>query len=255
MHSAIVMPMHDPTGLLFPHLTAITPQLKALFGSAILSITPATRTQQPVWVAHYAADNFFTLYELRAAQPIGDEFVQLYSHAAALCPPDTLLHLCFVDRVAYALQSAYGAEFVADIQASHRTGVPLLFQRSAAAWQTHPRNYQAIEAMVTVIGEGYLGKTLDFAWCHLVAQAGQLRTILPQVKRHDLAILAELVLLLAPVIQTREVDWLAWEDPFILGRDAQQLKQEREQSPAETQKRLAYVLPMIELIQAAMGHS
>lgn len=252
MHSAIVMPMHDPTGLLFPHLTAITPQLKVLFGGAILSITPATRAQQPAWVAHYAADDFFTLYELRAAQPIGDEFVQLYSHAAALCPPDTRLHLCFIDRVAYALQSAYCAEFVADIQALQRTDGPLIFQRSAAAWQTHPRNYQAIEAMVTVIGEGYFGKALDFAWCHLVVQAGQLRTILPQVKRHDLAILAELVLLLAPAIQTRAVDWLAWEDPFILGQDPHQLKQEREQSPAETQKRLAYALPMLQVMHEAM---
>ena len=254
MHSAIVMPMHDPTGLLFPHLTAITPQLKVLFGGAILSITPATRTQQPGWVAHYAADDFFTLYELRAAQPIGAEFVQLYTHAATVCPADALLHLCFIDRVAYALQCAYCAEFTADVKALQRTETPQLFQRSATAWQTHPRNYQAIEAMVTVIGEGYFGKALDFAWCHLVVQAGQLRTILPQVKRHDLAILAELVLLLAPAIQTRAVDWLAWEDPFILGRDAQQLKQEREQSPAETEKRLAYVLPMIELMHAAMKH-
>ena len=254
MQTALVMPMHDPSGRLFPHLTAITPQLKTLFGGAILSITPATRAQQPGWVAHYAADDFFRLYELRTAQPIGDEFVQLYTHAAALCPADTLLHLCFVDRVAYALQSAYCAEFTADIKALQRTDAPLIFQRSVAAWQTHPRNYQAIEAMVTVIGEGYFEKTLDFAWCHLVVRAGQLRTILPQVKRHDLAILAELVLLLAPAIQTSAVDWLAWEDPFILGRDAQQLKQEREQSPAETEKRLAYVLPMIELMHAAMGH-
>lgn len=244
--------MHDPTGILFPHLMAITPQLKVLFGGAILSITPATRTQQPAWVAHYAADNFFSLYALHAAQPIGDEFVQLYAHAAALCPADTLLHLCFVDRVAYALQSFYCAEFTADVQALRRTDAPLLFQRSAAAWQTHPRNYQAIEAMATVIGEGYFEKTLDFAWCHLVVQAGQLQTILPQVKRHDLAILAELLLLLAPAIHTQEVDWLAWEDPFILGRNAQQLKQEREQSPAETEKRLAYVLPMIELLHAAI---
>lgn len=254
MHTALVMPMHDPTGLLFPHLTAITPQLKALFGGAILSITPATRAQQAGWVAHYAADDFFSLYELRTAQPIGDEFAQLYTHAAALCPADTLLHLCFVDRLAYALQSNHSVQFSNDIQTVQAADVPLIFQRSAAAWQTHPRNYQAIEAMITMIGEGYFGKALDFAWCHLVAQAGQLRTILPQVKRHDLAILAELVLLLAPAIQTCEVDWLAWEDPFILGWDAQQLKQEREQNPTETAKRLAYALPMIELMHEAMIH-
>lgn len=254
MHSAIVMPMHDPTGILFPHLTAITPQLKALFGRAILSITPATRAQQPAWVAHYAADDFFSLYELRAAQPIGDEFVQLYSHAATVCPADTLLHLCFVDRVAYALQSDHSVQFSNDIQTVQTADVPLIFQRSAAAWQTHPRNYQAVEEMLTVVGEGYFQKTLDFAWCHLVVQAGQLQAILPQVKRQELAIMAELVLLLVQTVQLRAVDWLAWEDPFILGQDPHQLKQEREQSPAETQKRLAYALPMLQVMHEAMMH-
>lgn len=81
-----------------------------------------------------------------------------------------------------------------------------------------------------------------------MVSAGQLRAILPQVRCHDLAVCAELVLLLKATIQIREVDWLAWEDPFILNRDPDQLKQEREQSPAETQKRLNYVLPMIEAI-------
>jgi hypothetical protein len=90
-----------------------------------------------------------------------------------------------------------------------------------------------------------------------VVSAGQLQAILPQVQRHDLAVCAELVLLLKETIQTREVDWLAWEDPFILNRDPDQLKREREQSPAETQKRLAYVLPMIEAIHHfhARSHS
>ena len=87
-----------------------------------------------------------------------------------------------------------------------------------------------------------------------IGNNGFICTILPQVKRPDLAILAKLLLLLAPVLQTHEVERLAWEDPFILGRDAQQLKQEREQSPDETQKRLAYALPMIELMHEAMRH-
>lgn len=251
MTAAIVMPMHDPTGLLFPQLTAITPQLKTLFERAVISITAATRAQQPQWVTHYAADGFFHLYELPTAQPIGDEFVQLYTHATALCTPDTLLHLCFVDRVAYALQSHYRPDFSSDMQSLQAADTPLIFARSATAWQTHPCNYQAVEAMITVVGEGYFQKTLDFAWCHLVVQAGQLQTILPQVKRHDLAILGELVLLLMQTIQLRAVDWLAWEDPFILGRDPQQLKQEREQSPTETQKRLAYALPMLQAMHEA----
>jgi hypothetical protein len=59
---------------------------------------------------------------------------------------------------------------------------------------------------------------------------------------------AEMILKLQHDIQTREVDWLAWEDPFIEGRDADELKRERENSLAETRKRLSYVLPMVELL-------
>lgn len=254
IQSVIVMPMHDPTGLYFPHLAAVTPQLKELFAHAVISITPATRQQQAVWVAHCQADTFFSVLMIEPGLAIGAEFVQLYSHAATLCPAGTLVHLCFIDRVAYALQSAYCAEFTADMQALQQADVPLLFQRSAAAWQTHPRNYQAVEAMLTTVGEGYFGRTLDFAWCHLVVEAGQLRAILPQVKRHDLAILAELVLCQIETIHTRDVDWLAWEDPFTLGQAAEQLKTEREQSPAETQKRVNYVLAMLQTMHERIGH-
>jgi len=49
-------------------------------------------------------------------------------------------------------------------------------------------------------------------------------------------------------IKTRDVDWLAWEDPFIFNRDADELKREREQSLDETNKRLRYVLPMLETL-------
>ena len=48
-------------------------------------------------------------------------------------------------------------------------------------------------------------------------------------------------------LQTKHVDWLAWEDPFIYGRDTEQLKAEREQSPAETRQRLAYLTRMLAL--------
>jgi hypothetical protein len=56
---------------------------------------------------------------------------------------------------------------------------------------------------------------------------------------------AEMIFYLQDHIQTREVDWLAWEDPFILSRPSIELKRERETSLDETKKRLNYVLPMI----------
>jgi hypothetical protein len=59
---------------------------------------------------------------------------------------------------------------------------------------------------------------------------------------------AEMIFYLQDDIHTRDVDWLAWEDPFILSREAAELKCERENSLEETQKRLSYVLPMLETL-------
>jgi hypothetical protein len=39
----IAMPVHDPEGQMLPHLKAVTPQLKRVFGRAFVSITPQTR--------------------------------------------------------------------------------------------------------------------------------------------------------------------------------------------------------------------
>ena len=89
---------------------------------------------------------------------------------------------------------------------------------------------------------------VDFAWCQLAIQAGELKNILPAIHSHDMSMMAELVLLCQERINTQEVDWLAWEDPFMLGCDPAALKHERESSPQETRKRLSYVLPMVERI-------
>ena len=47
---------------------------------------------------------------------------------------------------------------------------------------------------------------------------------MPLVKNPDLSMVAEMIFYLQDHIQTRDVDWLAWEDPFILSRDAAELK-------------------------------
>ena len=64
-------------------------------------------------------------------------------------------------------------------------------------------------------------------------------------------LVAELPLVLRETIQTQEVDWLAWEDPFIMACEAHSLREAREQSREETRKRLRYVIPMLELLYAS----
>jgi len=244
----IVFPLHDADGLMFSHLESITPQLKQHFAKAYISISPLTEQIQRQRVEQLQADLFFSLNFNAPETLVGDHFIAGYQNAALNCRPGQAVHLCTVDRVAYALQSHYQAQFLADILAATDAPRPTLFLRSEAAWKTHPQNYYEIEALGARVGEMLLGKAFDFFWCHLVAQGALLRPLLPAVRHHDLRILAEIILLLQGELETKPVDWLAWEDPFIFSRDPEQFKLEREQNPQENIKRLNYVLPVLQLL-------
>jgi hypothetical protein len=194
------------------------------------------------------ADGFFCVVPTDSNALIGEQLLALYARAASSCAPHQVLHLCYPDRVAFALHGEYKQQFLADLQAVTDEDTPLLFQRSEAAWNTHPRNYREIEHMAVQVGELLYGKSLDFAWCHLALQAGQLLDILPHITQRDLSIVGEVAIRLRDKIQTRDVDWLAWEDPFIYACDPARLKEEREASIEETHKRLSYVVPILRLL-------
>ncbi len=248
MKPALVLPLNDPDGTMFPHLQAILPDLKRHFDRAFLSVSTGTRENQPANIHLLEQDEFFTLFSVNSAAPVGDHFAFLYHRAASVAHPEQILHLCYLDRLSFALQTEHREQFLADMDVLRKEHLPLIFHRSESAWATHPKNYFELESFVTNIGRTLFGKALDYGWCHFVIQAGQLRAIMPLVTRHDLSMVAEMILHVQEDVKTREVDWLAWEDPFVLRRDADELKRERENSLTETQKRLSYVLPMAELL-------
>lgn len=199
-------------------------------------------------MAWLEAEDFFTILPLERDLQTGEHFAYLYSHVARVEPPETIIHLCYLDRVAFAIEGEYRTQFLADVDAISSDDLPLIFQRTINAWQSHPRNYARLEGFVTQIGQNLFGQALDYGWCHMVLTAGQLRQVMPRVTHPGISMVAEMLLHLQPDIHTREVDWLAWEDPFILGRDPAELKRERENSLEETEKRLAYVLPMVDAL-------
>jgi hypothetical protein len=245
MKPALAFPFNDPEGTMLPHLQSILPDLKQHFDHAY--ICPPLSTQKLIEnIKWLQADDFFTVFPLDVELRTGEHFAYLYRRAADVAYSDQPLHLCYVDRLAFALEGEYGNSLLADVDSLTDADLPLIFQRSQLAWGTHPQNYQDIEGIVTTAGRHLFGRDLDYAWCHLVLRAGQLREIIPHVKNPDISMVAEMIFYLQGHIHTRDVDWLAWEDPFILGRDAAELKQERENSFDETQKRLAYAIPMIE---------
>jgi hypothetical protein len=247
MRPALAFPYHDPQGTMFAHLQAILPDLKAYFERAYICPPRDTRDHVDI-MNQLAADEFFMIFPIDKPMQIGDHFAHLYRHAALAAHPDQAIHLCYLDRICFALEGEYRAPFLADVDSLTADDLPLIFQRSARAWGTHPQNYTDIEQFVTRIGRGLFGLDLDYAWCHIVVCAGQLRETMPLVRNRDLSMVAEMILRLQHRIHTRDVDWLAWEDPFILGRDGAELKRERENSLAETEKRLAYAFPMIDAL-------
>lgn len=248
---AIVMPMNDPDGTMFAHLEKLTPLLKTIFVKALVGIPATTYHRQPDYMAWLEAEPFFDVFRLDTDPPVGEYFAALYRYAAQKSAPDLLLHLCFIDRLAFALETDYREQMTEDIRSLTVDDVPLVFARTEKAWETHPSNYREIEDMITRTGEMVFGKTLDYAWCHLVATAEQLDAAMGSIDNPSMSMLAEIVLSLQDTMQCKAVDWLAWEDPFILSVDAEELKAQRESSQQETLKRLSYALPMMELIYKA----
>jgi hypothetical protein len=248
MLPALVLPFYDPDGRFFDHLQAILPDLKINFSRAYISLPATSARLWPENTQRLLADDFFKCYPLDSESPMGEHFGFLYRQTALDAPAGQILHLCFPDRLTFALRTDYRDSFLADVASLRPEHLPLIFHRSTLAWSTHPKNYLEIEGFVTRIGETLFGKSLDYGWCHLVVQAGELGEVMNKINRPDLPLIAEMVLHMQHHAQTREVDWLAWEDPFILGRDPAELKAERENSLAETQKRLSYCLPMVEIL-------
>jgi hypothetical protein len=247
MRPALAFPFNDPDGTMFHHLQAILPDLKEHFERAYIA-PPLSTLQQIQHIKQLQADDFFTVFPVEREMQIGEHFAYLYQCAAETAHPQQIIHLCYLDRVSFALESEYRDAFLADIDLLSADDVPIIFQRSQRAWETHPQNYRQLEGIVTTIGRNLFGKELDYGWCHIAIQAKQLREVMPFVKNPDLSMVAEMIFYMQDTIKTRDVDWLSWEDPFILSRNAAELKCERENSLAETNKRLKYVLPMIETL-------
>jgi hypothetical protein len=247
MPPALAFPFNDPDGTLFHHLQVILPDLKSHFECAYIC-PPLSTLQHHDHMQQLHADNFFTFFPIDCGMQIGEHFAYLYQHVADIAPPDQMVHLCYLDRLAFALEGEYRDSFLLDIDSLSAHDMPLIFQRSKIAWETHPQNYRELEGIVTTVGRNLFGRELDHAWCHIAVHAKQLREIMHLVKNPDLSMVAEMIFYLQDTIQTRDVDWLAWEDPFILSRDPAALKRERENSLDETKKRLNYVLPMIQTL-------
>lgn len=253
MRPALAFPFSDPDGTMFHHLQVILPDLRKHFEHAYIC-PPLATLEHTGHMQRLQADDFFTLFPVDREMGLGEHFAYLYQRAADAAPAEQIIHLCYLDRIAFALEGECQDACLADIDSLSAEDVPVIFQRSQRAWDTHPHNYRELEGIVTTVGRNLFGVELDYAWCHIAVGASQLRKIMPLVKNLDLSMVAEMIFHMQDNMKTRDVDWLAWEDPFVFARDASELKRERENSLDETKKRLRYVLPMIETLTRLSGN-
>ncbi len=256
MGLSFVFPLHDATGATLARYERIWPVLATVADRAYVGITSATQASSPDAIERIARNRFVEVVSISDQAPVGDQFCCLYRAAANHADGDQVLHLCFSDRLAFAIESSHRERFLADVAGTTGSATPLIFARSEYAWSTHPRNYREIEGFVTTLGEILFGRRLDFGWCHLVLQARRLAEAADLVHNQDLSVMSEIVLAMRDEVKTKQVDWLEWEDPHDLGRDARELRLERETSVAEVQKRMGYAIPMMQsLLRAAGGRS
>lgn len=250
-HSSICLPLHDRDGHVLSRLLECTSQLPGLFQSAFLSLTPATRETHPELIDRLCEGDYFKIFTPERPDEVGAHFFAFYTWAVSQLPPGSLVHLAFPDRLAFALLTEYALDFRREITSLRLPDTPMVYERSEKAWQTHPANYRELEAMVVRAGELLDGRRLDYAWCHLVAESSLLQTALARTRERTWAFVSELVLNLGAGVHTKSVDWLAWEDAFILGVEEASLKRQRENDPQETRKRMAYVGQMLQFLGTA----
>ena len=126
---------------MFGRLQVILPDLKEHFERAY--ICPPLSTQTHVQhMQQLLAEDFFTVFPIDRDLQIGEHFAYLYQRAAEAAPLEQIVHLCYLDRLAFALEGEHRKAFLRDIDALSSSDVPLIFERSPVAWATHPQNYR-----------------------------------------------------------------------------------------------------------------
>ena len=251
-NSAVILPLHDTTGRLFELLWQYLPELKVMHSRAFVSLSPDTKKIQAKNIQKLQADPFFMKVNNIPGTFCGDHFLAGYALAVNHVSPHTMLHSCDLDKIAHTFSSPHHNTYIADVQWANRQQAPVLFQRTEAAWQTFPEHYRIIEHYAIDTGKLLFNKYYDFACSHFAMPAKTLQNVIPGIKGHDFDILLEIILAVREQLITKDVDWLEWEDPFVLQVDAEILRKQRDNDPQEYKKRLTYIIPFLEILYNAM---
>lgn len=246
----LAFPYHDPQGACNAALRRHLDRLKSFFEVICVGATPPTIAHNASFVADLRAAGCL-IAENGPETTIGDHSRSALrlaldraavEHAAAEQP----IAFLFLDRFLYAMETEHREPFLADL-ARYQDQACLVFERTPAAWQTHPVNYKEVEGMTTRLGELLFGSTVDWCPCALILSAPIALGIVEQSVNSTYAVWAEWLLLAArqgaPIAST-EVDWLAWEDPFWSQTEVEELKRAQENDPLQVVKRIQMHAPI-----------
>ena len=245
----LTFPYHDPSGTYNEVFRRQLPELQNAFSALCVSATAPTADQNAAFVEELErAGCLVTRHQPDSM--LGDHLREALRLAVRASEGDSGIYFGFIDRILYAFESEWKMRFLADLEACRELSL-VTFERTPYAWATHPDNYREIEQMVSCLGKWLLGTNIEFGLCGLSLQAQTAETLLAHSTSPSMEILGEWILLAAQhgiPIATKRVDWVLWEDPYWEGVPHEQLKTEREQSAAETIRRIRMNAPFMLLL-------
>lgn len=163
---------------------------------------------------------------------------------------DPIIHFGFLDRLLYALAD-FQTEYLKDISQPPPSPV-VIFERTSAAWATHPQNYALAEEMIMSSYEKLLGRQIDLCLCAMTLNQNTGKILLENSVSQSFNASGEWILKALQNgidVRSQKVDWLSWEDPFWEKADPQQLKLQRENDPSETLKRYISAQEFLSLVK------
>ena len=243
----LAAPYYDPDGTYNACFQKHLDQLFSMFDAICLCVIAPTDTQ-----------NAKFLKKLKQAgctvvSPSADSFGQP-SRDALLCAanlPSTSspVFFGFLDRLLFVLDTEWRSSFLSDLR-TYQDANFCIFERSPRDWETHPSNYRNVEQMVTQIGQLLWGICIEWTPGALLLSQSTVQMLLEHSISPSFAVWSEWILLAMTqqiLLTRKQVDWLAWEDPYWEHIEAQTLKHRRETSQEETRKRIAWNTSILQL--------
>jgi hypothetical protein len=241
---ALTFPYYDPIGQYNRVFQRQLDALQSTFGAVCVSVAPPTGEDNADFV-HYLKAQGCAVSDNPTGATIGDQSREALR--LALRHTDQPIFFGFLDRILFALETQWRGQFLQDLQV-YRAAEFVVFERSQAAWDTHPSNYREIEQMVSRIFELFCGRSIELMPCALLLSYHAASAILNQSTSPLHEVWAEWILLAMKngiPITTRKVDWLAWEHPYWENVDPDALKRNREDSRDEVVKRIKMNAPVV----------